>query len=273
MLPQTGPQSPPTPESALRDPPDHRRRDGDRPAAPGRDRLCPAPRRPAAEAADPRPDRGDPGRHLGRRRAGPAGRHRVESGPRGHGSSARVRESRRARRSRRSRNALAGVYQVRGIIRSALLEGASFFLMVSYLIGGPAWELILGVVLAGGVAVGFPTRDGIEGWIEPGSTKARAGHACLRPGRRSPLDRLTRAGRRRPCAADERQPGAGLRGLAGGRGAAAGADGTGELEAPGMNSSLNVGATAWPVTRITRSWPSASRIRSLTPGMCQASRP
>jgi hypothetical protein len=72
-----------------------------------------------------------------------------------------------------SRNALAGVYLVRGIIRSALLEGASFFLMVSYLIGGPAWELILGVVLAGGVAVGFPTRGGIEGWIEARLDEAR----------------------------------------------------------------------------------------------------
>ena len=223
-------------------------------------------------ARPPRPSIPDlvvdnPGRHLGRRRDGPAGRRRIEAGPRRHGRPARVGRGDRGVADMR----LAGVYQVRGIIRSAPSEGCQLL---------PAGRLHdrgagMGKLDPGGrpgrrdrPRISRPAAGSRVG-SRPGSTRHASGGCSLeaRP-RGGPYGFGSSVVRRRTNGSRGRGAGWSRGGLGPRRSPRDWANST----APGMNTGLNVGAAAGPVTWMTRIWPSASRIRSLTPGMCQASR-
>lgn len=69
----------------------------------------------------------------------------------------------------------AGLYQTRLIVRMALLEGAAFFALIAYLLEGQ--PLSLG--LAGGLLFAmlglFPTRAGIEAWVETQRSRMEQG--------------------------------------------------------------------------------------------------
>ena len=57
------------------------------------------------------------------------------------------------------------VYITQHIIKSALLEGAAFFNLIIFLIEGNPLSLLIGLLLAGALLAGFPTRDRIENWL------------------------------------------------------------------------------------------------------------
>jgi hypothetical protein len=60
-----------------------------------------------------------------------------------------------------------GLYVTRTIIGAALLEGATFMFLISYLLEGAPWALAAGVVFWGLLALlQFPTRDGVERWVD-----------------------------------------------------------------------------------------------------------
>ncbi len=58
------------------------------------------------------------------------------------------------------------IYPTRVIIRSAFLEGSVFFALISFMLEG--FTPILIVVALGllGIAIQFPTRDGIRNWLD-----------------------------------------------------------------------------------------------------------
>jgi hypothetical protein len=57
------------------------------------------------------------------------------------------------------------VYQSRLIIQLALLEGATFFFLIAYLLEGLPFNLAGAGVLFLGMLMQFPTRSGVENWI------------------------------------------------------------------------------------------------------------
>ena len=61
---------------------------------------------------------------------------------------------------------LSVVFQTRTIVAGALLEGAAFFALISYMLGRSPLALILAVFLILGVAAHFPTRSGVIHWID-----------------------------------------------------------------------------------------------------------
>jgi hypothetical protein len=62
--------------------------------------------------------------------------------------------------------ALARLFATRTIIAGALLEGAAFFLLVSYLVEQQPLSLIVAVVLISRLVFDIPTRARIVHWIE-----------------------------------------------------------------------------------------------------------
>ncbi|MBN1910272.1 MAG: hypothetical protein JW818_11075 [Pirellulales bacterium] len=60
----------------------------------------------------------------------------------------------------------AGLYQTQLMIGSALLEGASFFLLVSYLVEGWIVSPIVAGVLVVGIALHLPTTSRVSTWIK-----------------------------------------------------------------------------------------------------------
>jgi hypothetical protein len=67
------------------------------------------------------------------------------------------------------------LYQTRLIMRSALLEGAAFFQLIAYLIEGQPWSLGVGLGLLVVLLTQFPTRGGVEWWVESQRDLARQG--------------------------------------------------------------------------------------------------
>ena len=61
---------------------------------------------------------------------------------------------------------VAGSYQVKLIVGLALLEGAAFLNLVAYLLEGRTLSLWMAVLLAGLLAMRFPTVAGVENWLE-----------------------------------------------------------------------------------------------------------
>jgi len=59
-----------------------------------------------------------------------------------------------------------GGYQTALIIRSAILEGAAFFAVTSYLLESMWWSLVVAVVLLLFILVGFPTQSRAEDAVE-----------------------------------------------------------------------------------------------------------
>ena len=58
------------------------------------------------------------------------------------------------------------VFQTRTIVAGAVLEGAAFFALITYMIERSPLALIVAVLLILGVALHFPTRSGVIRWIE-----------------------------------------------------------------------------------------------------------
>ncbi len=59
-----------------------------------------------------------------------------------------------------------GVYQMRMIVGCALLEGAAFFNLISFILDGQLWTLgIVGGLLAI-MATAFPTLERVDNWAE-----------------------------------------------------------------------------------------------------------
>ena len=59
-----------------------------------------------------------------------------------------------------------GNWQVRKIIRGALLEGAAFFNVFVYQTGGPDYSLGIALLLLAGLASLFPMRRLVEDWLD-----------------------------------------------------------------------------------------------------------
>ena len=61
---------------------------------------------------------------------------------------------------------LAGIFQVRMIIRVALLEGAAFFNLIEYLIDRQWWSVAVAGVLIAIMLMNFPTMNQFDGWAD-----------------------------------------------------------------------------------------------------------
>jgi hypothetical protein len=61
---------------------------------------------------------------------------------------------------------LAMVYLQKTIVGAALNEGAAFLAVIAYFLETTPYALALALVLIGGVALRFPRREGVEGWVE-----------------------------------------------------------------------------------------------------------
>jgi hypothetical protein len=66
-----------------------------------------------------------------------------------------------------------GLYQTRLIIRCALLEGTAFAQLIAYMLEGQQWSLGLALGLLVALLAQFPTRSGVEGWVETQRDLAR----------------------------------------------------------------------------------------------------
>lgn len=60
---------------------------------------------------------------------------------------------------------LLTVYQTAMLIRAALYEGTAFFWIIVYLVEGNTWALLGAGLFLAGVALQFPSRDGVEQWL------------------------------------------------------------------------------------------------------------
>lgn len=68
---------------------------------------------------------------------------------------------------------LAAVFLQKTIIAGAVLEGAAFANLVAFMLEGQIYSLGLGLLLLLGILMGFPTRGGMEHWIERGLQRLR----------------------------------------------------------------------------------------------------
>ena len=57
------------------------------------------------------------------------------------------------------------VFQQKTIVESAIVEGAAFFVLVSFLIAGQWWSLAIAGVFVAVIVVPFPTYLRIENWV------------------------------------------------------------------------------------------------------------
>ena len=57
------------------------------------------------------------------------------------------------------------VFQQKTIVESAIVEGAAFFVIVSFLIAGQGWSLAVAGVLVLVNLFPFPTYDRVENWV------------------------------------------------------------------------------------------------------------
>jgi hypothetical protein len=58
------------------------------------------------------------------------------------------------------------LWHTRTLLRAALLEGATFFLLVAYLLEGMDVSLMVACLFVAGLACLFPARAGVENWME-----------------------------------------------------------------------------------------------------------
>ncbi len=61
---------------------------------------------------------------------------------------------------------LLGAYQVKLIMSGALLEGAALLNVVVFFLEGQFYNAAIGLLLAAGIALLFPTRSRLDRWIE-----------------------------------------------------------------------------------------------------------
>jgi hypothetical protein len=79
--------------------------------------------------------------------------------------------TRRRNASPRDLRTLLRLYQTRLIVGLAILEGAALFNAVAYLIAGQWWSLAVVGVLLALMLTSFPTRMGIEQWLDDGTER------------------------------------------------------------------------------------------------------
>ena len=68
--------------------------------------------------------------------------------------------------SKDEKSALVTIYQTSLIMGLAMLEGAAFFNLIIFLLEGKAVTLISALALLLVEVVRFPTRSGVESWVE-----------------------------------------------------------------------------------------------------------
>ena len=61
---------------------------------------------------------------------------------------------------------LYGVYQMKLIVGTAILEGAAFFSLYAYMMGRHWWSLCVSAALLAAMLAGFPTQGRVEAWVE-----------------------------------------------------------------------------------------------------------
>ncbi len=61
---------------------------------------------------------------------------------------------------------LLASYQTQMIVGAAILEGATFGLIIAFLVDGTYWTILGALVLSGVNAFQFPTRSRVERWLE-----------------------------------------------------------------------------------------------------------
>lgn len=61
---------------------------------------------------------------------------------------------------------LCAIFRVRLIIGAALLEGSVFFSLMAFLIEGQLVTLIVAILFIVGLALKFPSQEGLERWLE-----------------------------------------------------------------------------------------------------------
>ena len=61
---------------------------------------------------------------------------------------------------------LLAVYQTKAITSGAILEGAALGNLTAFLIEGHSYSLAIGLLLMLGILASFPTRQGVEDWLE-----------------------------------------------------------------------------------------------------------
>jgi hypothetical protein len=61
---------------------------------------------------------------------------------------------------------LIGIYTIRTIIRSALVEGPTLFIIVAYLMEGVTLSLLVAIALTGILAIQFPSQAQLADWID-----------------------------------------------------------------------------------------------------------
>jgi hypothetical protein len=66
---------------------------------------------------------------------------------------------------------LVKLYTTKTIIGGALLEGATFLLLVSYLVEGQTLNLVMAMAMIVAIAMHFPTRSRVAAWIESKSDR------------------------------------------------------------------------------------------------------
>jgi hypothetical protein len=59
-----------------------------------------------------------------------------------------------------------GLYLTLLLLSIAPLEGATFALLIAYLMEGQPWTLILAALTLAGIVVQFPTRERVEAWVD-----------------------------------------------------------------------------------------------------------
>jgi hypothetical protein len=70
------------------------------------------------------------------------------------------------------------LWHVRTIMRAALLEGATFFLLVAYLLEGMDVSLIAAFLFIVRLVCLLPTRTGVENWIDKQQLLLKEERAC-----------------------------------------------------------------------------------------------
>jgi hypothetical protein len=68
---------------------------------------------------------------------------------------------------------LAIVFVQKTILGGAVLEGAAFANLVAFLLEGQIYSIALGVFLLVAILAGFPTRGGMEAWLERATRRVR----------------------------------------------------------------------------------------------------
>lgn len=68
---------------------------------------------------------------------------------------------------------LLGLFSTSRIVELAMIEGAVFFNLIAFMLEGNPLALVVALLGIGLMAIGFPTRDGLENWMKDQAEQAR----------------------------------------------------------------------------------------------------